>query len=797
MAVELEKLNIVEIIDKIGFLKNLSDLRTTYKFNIDSKAVKRFENELFAEINGNKDYSKYMQIISNNSVIFDKELYVLRVGMLAEEIYEKTINSLSINNQDTILQSPVFFPTSQKTKEIIVGTDMRISKVLNKSVIRTIINYAKVYLRNSDVMLLYIDEQNNIAMKNSQEFLKRNQKMENYEKKAKARLEEIEEKIGIERIINFLRPTDLLDICKYPNLGNYLAIEIFERAKNKNTSSIAIVHDRVYDTTMEVTISNDSTNEKGRIFDWEDFKETIISNIRYIDIDKMLLLASAVYYNKYDNDLERFSYQEALNLKEFIEKIEELLENKKASIKSQKFITEINFEMIKASIKDLHKHYINGKFYTEEQIKEIAQEIISGKRPLNSFSKVEFINTMQFTINDLITLIMKKKTALKELVEVGFLEKDQLKEIIKRLPVITSEQLKYLYSVGEIDNTDIFAYYDTDKISLENIRFLKSKLNKTKKEELEEAVSQTKLVDLYLSEDRKEEFNKYRRLYRAICIDDRDIEGKKKVAKGILDQSLELLNTQRIEDLYHKGLIPLDIYIDFNSNQSKAEIYLSGKLKPIDVKSLYNSGIIKKELIMQVLENENIEIGQKLVLIYSTFSKEEDTKIREELIEILSNTNNYIVNNYKIQQFELEKLFESNPCQMWNLLSNLDEEYSIEYLQDGYVIVYLPNVGKYVIEKLYDKNSKLAYGASNYILSEEDFEENKNSIIQKGKLNKIFLMDMKRENNAKKIIHTGWESSISKYFDMGTSNKYTKEHIRKIRRIAKQVIRSKKVLVEG
>ena len=107
---------------------------------------------------------------------------------------------------------------------------------------------------------------------------------------------------------------------------------------------------------------------------------------------------------------------------------------------------------------------------------------------------------------------------------------------------------------------------------------------------------------------------------------------------------------------------------------------------------------------------------------------------------------------------------------------------------------YLPNKGKYIIEKLYKKNNEPAYGSATYIIDEEDFENRRSEIIKNGKVDKKVLVEMKQGEKAKKIIHTGWGNAIAKYFDIDNPSKYTERQSKKIRKLAKQVEDSKKVL---
>lgn len=803
MASKIEKISIVEIIEKLGFFRDLNDLRATYKFNIDQETLNRFETAFFEEMNGRRDFSKYIQIIAENSEMFDKEIYALRAGSLLLSLYEKQKRPLLVRSEIDY-ECPMFFPDKGKIKGANSSGKSVFDNTPDIKELKKAIDFAKDLLHDSDIVDLEFDPKTRtLGVYTSLEFIGRTGQLTKRNEKTQERLSEIEEKIGLDRIVGFLRPTDLIDICRYPNLGNWIAVDILQKCKPKQEKTV--VHDRVHDTMIELDQETVSTNSKGKLFDWNDLYRAVKDNIQYIDIDKMLLLVNAVYYNKYGNDLDRFSHDEALDLKAFTDTIEGLLENKKVSIDSQKFNSRINFELIRSSVNSLNKHYIGERFYSDLEIEEFAQSIIAGENSVDNLSKSEFLDIMQFTMGDLVLMVSNNPSALKSLREKEFITEEQFKEIVSKMKLVTSEQLQYLYGIGEIDNSRMFELYNDGKISLESIKDLRSTLED--KTVLESIVSAERLVELYLDEEQKEEFDKYRRLYKLLVIDDKTIKERKEIANTILDQSLELLDVKKMEELYHMGLIPLDTYVDFNGNKAVIDLYATGELKPVDARRLYDEKIITIDAIKGVLADKDTNDGKKLVLIYSTFPDPEDAGIRDELVGYLLNpeensrkgTSNSKRSKISLSQSKEKESNEKNrfvtdPCSRWNLLALLDSEYSQEYLKDGTAVFYLPNQGKYIIEKLYNKNNEPAYGSATYIVDEEIFENSRGEIIKAGKIDKKVLVQMKQNKKAKKIIHTGWGNGICKYFDVENPSKYTEKQTKKIQKLAKQVEDSKTLI---
>ena len=140
MHLEIEKLGILDIINKVGFLKNISDLKATYKFNSLPEDIKAFEKELFSEIENQKCYSKYMEIIRNYERIFDKNMYVFRVARLLEGVYKMSQNPMLAEGK--LLESPVYFHTSSKQVKLAFKNNPNVN-IADKLDIKSTIKYCK------------------------------------------------------------------------------------------------------------------------------------------------------------------------------------------------------------------------------------------------------------------------------------------------------------------------------------------------------------------------------------------------------------------------------------------------------------------------------------------------------------------------------------------------------------------------------------------------------------------------------------------------------------------------------
>ena len=406
------------------------------------------------------------------------------------------------------------------------------------------------------------------------------------------------------------------------------------------------------------------------------------------------------------------------------------------------------------------------------------------------------------------------------------LQEEEIEEFLRVKRKFTDEQTLYYINKGLLQEEKAFELYNEGRITLENLEYVKFN---AEGKDFSKILLPEKLVELYLDSEKKVEFEKYRKLYKLFIIDetkqeklDREIKQEnpkaikalerkiltRRKANGIniLEQSEELLEDEYMYDLYRKGLLLIDTVIDYVGYGAVSKLFASGELKPIDVKRLMDDKILTEAMLEEVFKNDTLTENQKLILIYSSFSSddEKDAEMRNKFIGYMSEriesftestgetrirTGDGIVQDVQIKHV-------TDPWTRWNLISSLDKDYSQEYLKDGCIIFYLPNRSKYVIEKLYDKNNKPAYGAATYVLDENVFKTHENEIIVNGCINRTHLVSLNKNQmqGVKKLVHTGWASALIRYFDIENSKEYTEEEKADIKEKAEHVEKTKKPL---
>ena len=795
------ELNISGIVSKIGFPLSKSEFRNTYKYNVNVERVMEFERKL-KTAQGPKDT---IDIMSEYEDIFDKWIYVLHVGRLLKKDIE---NLKRFEMLEELPKQQVF--TNDPT-----GKNKR----------RTLIT-ARTLLKGKRVAELTANSATgDIIVYTSEEFASESFSTKKRAEKAEARIKQIDEALGLENVLQYITPPDLIEICEYPNLGNVLAVNLYELEKdgeesNKKEYKSPKKKDRSRRSRASNEVKVDISKDE---FDKEKLKDIIIKYAEFIDLDKLLLMSNALYYNMQDNNSANLSQEEAEDLQVFTEKVGELLASKKTVLESKRFSEEIKYALLSESVSSLNRHFIGGKFYSYEELNDLIVEVIDGNYPISTVTKREFRNTLQLTVEEISILTRNDPNALMYLLENDMLEKDEVEDLVALKRGFSNEEILCLLTKEMITKESIEQLYAVGKITLENIEYIKM----NSEEDLSDLVNDDRLVELYLNAETESEFDKYRGLYYTLVVAEtaeeaaerlsadgdeeklkelerKQLERRKEIGNRILDKSLELLNDEAIYDLYHMGLLPIDTVIDFMGAEAATKMFVSGELKPIDARRLYEETILTESVLDEIFKKDDLNDTQKLVLIYSTFptDSEEDLKARNKYMSYMSD----VVARKEVSEKEgtthksqAEDILEQNkyitdPCARWNLIASIDKDYSQEYLKDGHIVFYLPNEKKFVIEKLYDKGLKPAYGSATYIVDEAVFIANRNEIVNEESINKRFLVRIHKEKapGISKLIHTGWESALIKYFDIENSKTRTESEKKKIKSLAKRVEKSKK-----
>ena len=357
MESNIKKLSMKEILSRIGVPITINEIRNAYKFDIDLNLVMNFEDDL-KQI---EKLSEIEQIICEYEDIFDKEIYVFHIARLLEKDIEemKRAKLLGINK---------------------VEQHMFTNDVTGKNKRRCLVN-AKNLLKNSDVIDIVVKKNSNgeFEIYSSIDFLQENTEFSNNMKlETEKRVEEIEQKIGLDKILNYLEKSDLKTICKYSNLPMLLMLE----------------------------------NEKLEV--------KIKRYLQYIDLNKMIAIANRNYFEQNQENLYDFSTEELEVINEFLKtelpediKKEVELDVEESQIDEETMIEENTIEDVKieetASVEtenqeenNSNEEIVSVETENQEENNSNNEEIISVENEIIVDSQKEVIERDEIKLDDVI-----------------------------------------------------------------------------------------------------------------------------------------------------------------------------------------------------------------------------------------------------------------------------------------------------------------------------------------------------------------------------------------------------------
>lgn len=388
MESKINKLSMREILSNVGFPVIKNEFRNTYKFDVDLDLAMDFEDELSQM----QDIMEIERIIYDYEEIFDKELYIFHLARLLEQDLENLKRAEILGNKN--LEQLVF--TNDKT-----GKNKR----------RFFIN-AKSLLKTCDVVDIVMKKKSKgeFDIYSSIDFINEDALSSNNRKTlAEEKLYKIEEMLGLKNVLAYFKNSDLIEICKYPNLATLL------------------------------------------IVNQDKFEKKVRKYIQYMDIEKMLILANAIYFYRYGETLSNFTKEDAIKLKKFTLAVSEIVGDNIKPITTTKFDFIVDFNDIKLKAQKL----VSDKEMLEnilEKAKETQTvEIVTTEEPtIEKDSKDEKeINKVETTESE------GKETAVKEEQEVEKNENSKQDEERKSEYIIkfVNEENKTIVDVENIKET--------------------------------------------------------------------------------------------------------------------------------------------------------------------------------------------------------------------------------------------------------------------------------------------------------------------------------------------------------
>lgn len=779
----MSKIDIVNLIEEYGIPTQWEDLVATYRINANKEQVDSFQKE-FDRINEEAHfYSDYVELIKKYRGIFNPEIYALRIGRL---LLEDINNGIEENKYQE--QSQRVFKAKHS-----VSRDTLVKKLKNM-------------LKKVDVIDYWFDgvENNNhrLVLFTSKQFCGDSNHLARLREEKEPKLAKIDETIGLNNVVSNMIPQDLVKVFTYDNIA-HVTIQIL-------MNNIRTMQERAYNGDVEIpgfTLEQvRQFIDSGRVlYNTNDIVTVLKSNAGLVDFDRLLALSCALKYNAHGNNFSEFTEQESTALLEYCNQVEGLLDKKNPPVEGETII-KTDFKTIRNSIYVLNRHFVGGEFRSNEELEQLYRDIIEGRKDVTELSKADYRDRLQISSVMVPEIVSHNPKAFVFLAENGYIDEQDVKSITLLMDSYTDDQINYLVNNGILSSSEVLLLYSQGKASLENVDSV-AKLSDEARSGIVDSISSAELISLYMNPERKDEYSRYKNLYKKYKVDGQSEEIREEVSQELLSQSNDLLEDTTIYDLYHQRLITLQTAIGFIGADAVIKTFAEGALKPEDCRKLYEEGILNEEVMASVLRDPKFDDGKKLVLIYSTFSDlEEDKDVRERMLNYLSDPEAEYRETSKgktqgrnssdhSQLKDIKNKYVTDPVVRFGLISQIDKEYTVSYLPDGHVIFYMPNKGQYFVEKCFDKNKKFSYGKATYIFDEALFEQHKDELIvdqmvNRTKMRRLYMQD---KEHAKKIIHTGWGKAICRHFHVEDQEVYTAEERKKIEELAELVEQAKEV----
>ena len=517
MESNIKKLSIREIISKVGFPITINEFRNTYKFNVDLQLAMEFEEQL-KQINRMSEIEK---IIFRYENIFDKEIYVFHLARLLEKDIEN-LKRAELLGQNNI-------------EQLVFTND-----ITGKNKRRFFVN-AKNLLKKCDVIDIVMKKKSKgeIEIYSSIDFIEENTEFSDaMEAESIEKFDLIEQKIGFENVLKYIEDTDLQDICRYSNLAMLLMVE----------------------------------NEK--------LENKIKKYFQYIDLDKMLVLANSIYFYKYGENFYNFSKEEAYELKDFTEKVSEVVKDRVKFLQSSRFYFTIDYAEIKEKIKKLLEHVENvvliehNESIIEKEAEELTKEIIENEMPVEEiiYSEKEIIDQDDIFKTEIIKEENSNNISFEseEKVIGDIFELAKLEETIEEK---NSEPVIEKTEILEKETKEVFVNESEEEFETENIEVEEAEIQETEMQEIINEIVDEKLLlrknYVFTSTQKYKVFvNRLRKLLA---------KSMKYIIQTITSSEFEVLGHE-VEFKENKQYPPIKLQLEDGKN-----IEIIGKIDRIDI----------------------------------------------------------------------------------------------------------------------------------------------------------------------------------------------------------------------
>ena len=820
----LEEMSVEEILDYLGMYLTSDNFKAIVGYN--REAI----DKLFSEIEENQKRIKNGDMLDRKTAVFVKNTRKDDEERLLNDFNTMTFRNVLNEYESKVNKSSLAILTLYNIQHNIEINDSETMASQRKILIKER-ERAMALLGKSDKSVITLaykkkeDSVERVNVLNSRELIrciKSNQKLStlmNLEKKKMTKIEEIDRKVGIGNLTRAISVLDLKDIaCVDPEIGSAIVQQMFYnflREYKKTHPDMDITAIEEDGTMTQDMLASEEYNES--------MIQSIKSNCKYIDIDKLLLIAAFRYIEILENGNEdevsavvKISEEEQQLTQ--VQTLGVLIGLIEREIKRDVKIDNINMrrgEIAKYSLSELKEdmcRFTKDRYIKKSDCEELKQRLIAGEITLKTMDESE-ARFIKIDGDEIVNILNASDDNIFYCIDNNIIKKDDIYDLLTILDRCSKEVFAEMVRRRLLEIEEIEKLFNEGIIGAEHIKAIED-------DEVKNSINIVdKLRKLYMTVSNPENettpeeralFIKYVELYKALNIEGRSEEEVQNASFNLISSFEEDIDSHVLQELYQYGLITLEDAADWGVDLK--EMLSSNSIKPTDLKELYAKKVIDIDSIRNVIvNNDDLPYEEKLDLIYSTFDgeTEEEYAIREELVQLLEEKDSYKAESNGVrsksghQSKPKSKEYVTDPHARWKLISLLDKDYSKKFLpagkevKDGHRVFLLPNQNNIVIERMHERKrgkKVSAYANATYVMETDEFFKNMDEIIIDGAINRSKLRELSESDMATRIIHSkGWGTSIKNYFGIEEDNsKYTKEEIEEIDKAIEGVNKSRK-----
>lgn len=603
---KISNMKMVDIFDTIDVEFELGDI-----YKVCSN--KEVGNRIYELIADGKDF---YEVLIDNEEYIDKEKLLIIIWLFEKKEIKK--------NEEIISAPKVFknsFDRSLPKQDI---RDLKNNMQRIKKLCRDVDTYLAIVCNKGEVSerITVISSREEITGVDFSEREKHNREIFDYIDK---HLVEKDNENGMKYAVQTIEIGDLVKV---------LPFDIAKAAEYKITNNSMVYGKEYIEKFKQKELKGEENDEEiDRISDeykinvaLPEMRNTIEQLLKYVDLEKLLLIEIYRLEQEFDSlystnkVLTNEKLQAAKTVTTFLSNIigkDTILENEDGIYTykdAQDFINRINIPQ--------------NIYITSEEAKCLKEELINGM-DLGEVSNETLKRAcmLKYTSEELDAIMANNPSGFAFGINMQVLSEEQIIEKAYQHKDKWSDDLtKHFYSEGILSIKSIIKLYSDGIVDAEFLKEFSSE------NDISEELNLQKINEKYFElkkqkEPKQEEVEQLERLielYKLVNIQEKTPEELQKMSDNLMNEIAD--NFDDFNDIlfyYEKGLVTLETVADWSGENVIEELYNNSKITFEDLKSLYKSNKINKELIQRNISLDNMDYNTLIANIMAGYVSED------------------------------------------------------------------------------------------------------------------------------------------------------------------------------